>query len=95
MWSLSKRVGVEQIFLHTFPITGHLQLQGFRDLRKVALHLALYIALNQFLFYMALLLLSDPKASDLPCDGMWWMLELSCRLCEGPAPSISFEPATC
>lgn len=86
---------MEQVFLCTLPITGHLWLQGFLELRKVSLPLALYIALNQFLSYVALLLLSELKALDSPCNGMRRMLELNCRLCEGPANFVSFEPATC
>lgn len=94
-WCVSKRLEIEQIFPHTLLITSCLWLQGFLELRKVGLRLALYIALNECLFYTAVLWLSKPKALDLLCGGMWRMLELSCRLCEDPATFISFEPANC
>lgn len=52
------------------------------------------MALNDFLFYLCLLLLSKPKALDLLCNGMWWMLELWSRLCEDPTVfCLSLPPA--
>lgn len=77
-WYLSKCVGIKQIFPHTLLITGHLWLQDFLELRKMSLHLALYIAFNQFLSYMVFLLLSKPKALDVALQ--WAVVDAGAQL---------------
>lgn len=100
-WCLRKHIGIEQVFPRMFSITGHLWLQGFLELKKFGLRLPFYIALK---FSSTWLSCCFPNTKPLIFDFIFFSLQWAvagaraqprAQLCEGPAPFVSFEPATC